>query len=118
MGLLTSQIALASCNPKQIKRQSSGKYLYPVDCHIEFGKLRLVEQERVKQVAQLKKSIELKDLAIDKSNERIELWQKSTYRVEDRLLKVEKNTERLKWIYLGLGIVVTGAAVWGAGQLK
>lgn len=118
MALLGTQLVLADCNPRTIKKQASGDYLYPKACHLDYGRLRQVEEARKVQIDQLKKSIELKDLAISKSNERIELWQNATYKVEDRLLKVERNTERMRWFYLGLGVVITGAAVWGAGQLK
>lgn len=118
MVLLVNQNALASCNPKEIKRTDNGSYIYPKDCHIEFGQLRQDEEDRKKQVAHLKESIKLKDLAIDTSNSRIELWQKTTYKMEDRLLKVERNNDRLKWIYFGLGILVMGGATYGASQLN
>ena len=114
---LTAQSVLAECNPKDIKEKQDGTFSYPVDCHIDYGRLRYSEKEKEKQIEHLKKSIKLKDLAIDFSNERIENWQKATYKLEDRLLKIEKNNENAKWLYFGLGLVVMGGAVWGAGQL-
>jgi hypothetical protein len=107
-----------ACNPKQIKEQSDGSFSYPLDCHLEFGRLVKNEKEREKQIEHLNKSIELKDLAIDVSNERIELWQKTAYKMEDRLLKYESSSEKMRWIYFGLGVIVMGAAVNGAGKLR
>lgn len=116
---LVCQTALADCNPKDIKRDTAtGSYIYPVDCHIEFGQLRQDDEERKKQIAHLKESIKLKDLAIDTSNSRIELWQNTTYKMEDRLLKIERNNDRMKWIYFGLGILVMTGATYGASQLN
>lgn len=112
-----SQNALASCNTADIKKVGS-TYSYPVDCHVDYGRLRGVETERAAQIKHLNESIKLKDLAIDTSNKRIQLWQDATYKVEDRLIKLDKNTETVKWIYFGLGIIVMGAAVAGAGSLR
>ncbi len=117
--LLLNQNAIAACNPKDIvKNVEHNYYQYPVDCHIEFGKLRSVEEERKKQVEHLNESIRLKDLAIDTANKRIELWQNTTYKVEDRLIRLERNNDKIKWIYFGLGIFVMGAATYGASRLK
>lgn len=118
---LVNQQSLASCNPRDIKQQNyygEPRYAYPVDCHTDYGRLREEEPLRKKQVEHLKESIRLKDLAIDYSNKRIDNWQKTTFKLEDKLLKIEKNNERIKWIYFGLGVVVMGGAVWAAGQIK
>lgn len=115
--VVLSQNALASCNPADIKKVGNA-YSYPVECHVDYGRLRQVEEERKAQIKHLNESIKLKDLALDVSNKRIKMWQDATYRVEDRLMKVNKNTETIKWIYFGLGIIVMGAAVAGAGNLR
>ena len=47
--LLVSQQSLGACNPSDIKKQTDGTYSYPVDCHIDYGRLRQVEEERKKQ---------------------------------------------------------------------
>jgi hypothetical protein len=84
---------------------------------MEFGRLLEVEEDRKKQVKHLNESIKLKDLALAKSNTRIELWQKSTYKLEDRLIKLNNNNDRTKWIYFTLGVLVMAGAVHGASQL-
>ena len=118
---LVSQQSLASCNPRDIKQQNyygEPRYAYPVDCHIDYGRLRKAEPLYKKQVKELKKSIEIKDLALKYSNERVENWKKTTYKLEDKLLKLEKNNDRMKWVYFGLGIIVMSGAVYTAKQLK
>jgi hypothetical protein len=115
---LVNQSVFASCNVRDIKEQANGSFTYPLDCHKEFGKLRKDEEARKRQVEHLKESIKLKDLAIDYSNTRIKTWQDATYKVEDRLIKLDKNNSRAKWIWYGLGILTMSAAVYGAGKLK
>lgn len=118
---LVSQQSLADCNPKDIKQQNyygEPRYAYPVDCHIDCGRLRKAEPLYKEQVKQLKKSIEFKDLAIQDANKRIDLWKSTTQDLEQIIIKQEENQERMKWIYFGLGILTTGAAVWAAGQIK
>lgn len=118
--LLSFQTAAQTCNPRTdiYEDSKTGKFIYTESCHLEFGKLKMIEKEREKQIEHLEQSIKLKDLALDISDKRIENWQQTTYKLEDRLLKMEKNTDRMNWIYFGLGIVVMGGATWAAGQLK
>ena len=103
---------------KDIQKTEDGSYTYTKDCHITVGKtvkkLGLKEQ----QVDKLEEVIELKDLAIVKGHERIDLWMNTSFKLEDRVNTIDRLKERNKWLYFGLGIIVTGAAVWGAGQLK
>jgi hypothetical protein len=121
--MLTVLIPLQSmaevCNPKNdiVENSRVGGFVYSEACHVEFGKLRFIEKERKKQIEHLEESIKLKDLALDISNKRIENWQQASYRMEDRLLKMEENTQKMNLVYFGLGIIVMGLATWSAGQL-
>lgn len=114
------QAVAENCNPRTdiVEDTKTGKFIYTEDCHVEFGRLRLIEKERQKQIEHLETSIKLKDLALDLSNERIENWQQATYRVEDRLLKMESNSDKINWVYFGIGVIVMGGATWAAGQLR
>lgn len=120
MAFLPFQSAAQNCNPKTDIREDvkTNKFIYTEACHIEFGKLRMTEKERKKQISYLEESIRLKDLAIDVSNQRIENWQQATYKMEDRLIKMDNNNNTINWIYFGLGIAVMGGATWAAGQLR
>lgn len=117
MTLLINQFALADCNVRDIKKVN-GYYQYTPECHMEFGNTRKELRLRKTQKKHDDKTIELQDLALSKANGRIDNWQNSTYKLEDKLLTIEKNNDRIKWVWFGLGIFVTGAAVWGAGQLR
>lgn len=116
--MVLTQNALASCNPKTDIVKTGTNYQISKDCYVEFGRLVQVEKERVRQVTHLNESIQLKDLAIDTSNKRIKIWQDATYKVEDRLIKLDKNTNTIKWVYFGLGILTMTAATYGASKLK
>ena len=119
---LVSQTALADCKPSTDIYESydynPSKFVYTQECHIDYGRLRKVEPQREEQVKELKKSITMKDLALTTANDRIEVWQKTTYKLQGKLLTVEKNNDKLKWIYFGIGILTMSGAVWAAGQLK
>ena len=115
--VLTIQSALSTCNPRQIKEQSSGNFSYPLDCHLDYGRLRQVDEKRQDQIKHLEKSIKLKDLALENANDRIETWKSATEELEVELVKEQRNSERLKWLYFGVGILTMGAATWAAGQL-
>jgi len=121
---LVSHSALASCNPNsgediyESSSYSPSRFVYSRGCHTDYGRLRVVENERKIQVEHLKKSIEFKDLALATANQRVDVWQKTTYKVEDKLIKLEKSSNRLKWIYFGLGVLIMGGATYGASKLK
>ena len=118
MASLVSQSVLADCNLKGINEIEHDLFIYSTECHIDYGRLRQAEPLYKEQTRQLKKSIEMKDLALKYSDERTENWKKTTYKLEDKLLKVERNNDRMKWVYFGLGIITTSAAVYAAGQLR
>ncbi len=102
---------------RDIKEVEEG-YLYKPSCHKKAGKLINDAKDREKQVEKLEKVIELKDLGLIKSHERINLWRDTSFKLEDRVNAMDKIKDRNKWIWFGFGILVTGGAVWGAGQLR
>lgn len=124
--LLSSTIVLAGmpvyandCDfKKDIQKLDEENYKYTTDCHKEVGKRvkKLILKE--KQVEKLEEVIELKDIAIVKGHERTELWMQTSYKLEDRVNAAERIKEKQQWYWFVLGVVVTGTAVWGAGQLK
>ena len=103
---------------KDIQKNPDGSYTYTRDCHVEVGKTYKKLDFKVLQVEKLEEAIELKDLAIVKGHERIDLWMQTSFKLEDRVNTIDRMKERNKCIYFGLGILVTGFAVWGAGQLR
>lgn len=118
MVMAFNSTAFALCDAKDIVKQDDGSYKYSKECHLEVGKTFGALEKREQQVQLLEKTIELKDLALDKSYERIENFRESTYKLEDRVNAMEEMKKNNEILYFVLGIVVTGVAVYGAGQLK
>ena len=117
MGLLTN--VHASCNVKtDIIKQANGTRIYSLDCHKMVGKLIADEKDRKEQIAHLNKTIKLKDLSIDLSYKRADLWQKEAENQYGLLKKHAKWRSYEKYIWFGGGIAVTVLSVWASGQIK
>ena len=114
-----------ACNWKtDIQRQGSS-YVYTTSCHKLVGetvkKARELERanlERQQQAKKLTKTIELKDLALDKADLRIRNWRDETYNQHDRLLRQQKLAKYNDWLYFGSGVALTVLSVWAAGQIS
>ena len=71
----------------------------------------------VQENESLKKVIELKDLALDVSEKRTELWLKTSSKAYDSLNQYENLRTSNQLLYFGLGVATTVLAVWAASQL-
>lgn len=116
--LLSLPWQVFACNfSKDIEKQGES-YLYTKDCHVEVGrtvkKLELSEQES----EELRKALMLKGEALRYSEQRTQLWMDTSLKLEDRVNQIDKYKESQKWLWFGLGVVLTGLAVKGAGELK
>lgn len=116
-GLLSTP-AFAECDFSTGIKKVEGGFLYTEQCHLKVGQMNEQLELKDRQIKHLEKSIELKDLAISKYNERIELWMNTSYKLEERINKIDRMNDFNKWLYFGIGVAVTGIAVYGAGQLK
>lgn len=74
---------------------------------LEADKTKLLYETEKHRSERLGTIINLKD-------QEIELYQKQN----QRLLKTNERSDSLQYIWFGLGILVTGAAVYGAGALS
>jgi lysozyme family protein len=99
-------------------KQVEGGYLYSKSAHLCVGKMVKDLEDREQQVALLNKSVELKDLALVTTEKRVELWQTTAYKLEDRVMTMEKFSTAQTYLSFGLGVAVTALSVWAAGQLK
>lgn len=116
--VLNFNIALADCDfSKEILKRPDG-YLYSTGCHKRVGKTvrDLIDAER--EIEKLRESIDQKNIALQKSDEQLMMWRAETYEQHKRLMNVKTMSEREKWIWFGIGILVMGGAVYGAGQLR
>jgi len=121
---LISTQSFASCNWETDIKKLGGSYVYTEGCFLESGRLVNKNKELQSAIAEYKKeaeslgkTIEFKDLAIAKSEERVNNFREESYNQYDRLLKQEKMSRANDYLYFGAGIIVTALAVWGAGQL-
>lgn len=114
-----SNVALADCDFKTgITPLSDGSYKYSADCHLRVG--QLVQDNAVKdqQISDLTKAVTLKDLVLQKSDDRANLWMNTSGQLEDRLTKVDSLEKKNSVLYVSLGVLGTVLAVWAAGQLR
>ena len=123
MGLLTN--ANAACNWKtDIVRQGSN-YLFSKECYkavgdmkVQVKELQAANTERKVQVKKQYEAIQMKDLALDKADQRLMSWRSEAYNQHERLLKQQKLAKFNDWLYFSSGVALTVLSVWGAGQLK
>lgn len=116
--LIFSNLSYADCDFKTgIAPGPNNTFIYTQECHLRVGQLVKDLSIRDQQVADLNKAIELKDLAIKYSDERANLWMDTSAKLENRIQTIDSLERKADWLYFGLGVVVMGFAVWGAGQL-
>lgn len=113
-----SSPALAECKWATGIKKTEGGYLYSDECHGRVGFLVKDVDDLNKEVESLRKTIDLKNLALDKADERVMLWRKESYEQFQYLQTQQQLARKNETLWFVLGIVVTGAAVWGAGQLR
>lgn len=119
LSLVVSVPSYASCDwSKDVSKNSDGSYTYSKQCHLEVGSSLEELDLRRKQVDELNKTIELKDLAIKYSEERAQLWMDSSLKMNDRLNQYEASRSREPWLYFGIGVAATVLSVWAAGQIN
>lgn len=115
--LIFTNNTLACDFSKGVTKLSDGAYRYEPNCHLEVGRLVQDNELKAKQITLLNQSIELKDLVIQKQDQRIKLWMDTTENLEQRLSTIERYKSTQNLLYFGLGIALSGLAVYGASQL-
>ena len=109
--LLFSVSAQASCDWKTgITPGPNNTFIYTQECHQEVGKL--VEANK-----DLTQAIQIKDLAIQQSDSRIALWEKTAGDEQDRLVKMDSEQHHNDVLAFVLGVAVTIGAAYAAGQI-
>lgn len=112
-----SNAALADCDWSKIEKKEK-TYVYSEELHLCVGQLVQSNKTKDTQIADLTKAIQLKDLAIQKADERVALWMDTSFKMEDRLNKIDSLRSSNNTLYYGLGIATAILAVWAAGQLR
>ena len=114
---LLSQSVFADCDWKTGITEGPNKtFIYNEACHQKVGQLvqdSLVKDEQISKYAE---AIKLKDLAIQASDQRVMLWQKTADDELDRLNKISADQKRSDWLYFGLGILTMVGAGYVASR--
>ncbi len=96
--LLFSLNAQASCDWKTgITPGPNHTYIYSEECHQAVGQLVQANKD-------LTSAIQLKDLALTKADERMQLWMNTADSEQDRLAKMNSDTKTNQWLFFGLGV--------------
>lgn len=115
--LIVFQSAFATCDWSKIEKSKDGNFIYSPELHLCVGVLVENEKNRIAQIEHLNKSLELKDLAIQKTEDRAEMWRTTSYSLEDRINSQQKYSVYRDWLFFGLGTLVMGFGVYTAGHI-
>lgn len=103
----------AKCNWTKIKPSTDGKsFIYPKDLHLCVG--LMVEDTKAKdiQIDDLNKAINLKDLALQKSDERASKWMDTSFKLEDNMSKIKSEQKSNDVLFFALGaLTIVGAGM-------
>lgn len=111
-----SNVAMADCDYTKIVKNNDGTYTYSAELHVCVGKMKQDLDISTQQNSNLIKSLSLKDLALDKANQRADLWKDSTFKLEDRINSIDSLQKKNDWMFFGLGVVTVLAAGYVASR--
>lgn len=115
---LFSNVCFADCDfSTGAVKQADGTYQYTKECHIKVGQTIQDNAVKAQQITDYKKAIDLKDLAITKSDQRAQNWMDTSLKLEDNVQKMQSYSSRNEWIYFGLGALSVFAAGMAAASL-
>jgi hypothetical protein len=117
IAILLPTISFAECNFKSVIKTESG-YVYSTECHKRVGKLVKQEPLFLAEIESLNKRITFKDLQIKEYEKKSELWRSTAIDLEKAYNRRSTLSEYSKFLYLGLGVLGTGLAVYSAGRLR
>lgn len=111
--------AFAECDfSTGISKLEDGRFAYSRECHIAVGEMKQDLEKTKVQLGEYKKAIELKDLALTKSNQNTQLWMDTSLNLQGKFNTVESYKTQNQYLAFGIGVLFTGLAVWSAGQLR
>lgn len=113
-----ANVALADCNwSTDVTKLPDGSFRYTEGCHLAVGGLVQSNKTKDAQISDLTKAITLKDLALQTSDKRAQLWMDTSAQLEARLQKIDSMESTNKWLYFGLGTITMLGAGYMASQL-
>lgn len=116
LSILSYSLFADTCDWSKIQKNADGTYTYSKTLHVCVG--QTVQDNKIKdeQVSKLTEAISLKDLAIQKADQRTQLWMDTSEKLENRMQKVDELVKGNERLYFILGVVTTGAAVFLAAK--
>ena len=117
MSSFLSNAAMADCDWTKIKKNSDNTYTYSENLHLCVGRLVEDNKNLTAQNQDLKKAIDLKDLAIKYSDDRTQLWMKTSDQLMTRVNSIDSTYKRNEFLYFGLGVLATIGASFAAAKL-
>jgi hypothetical protein len=102
---LLSNLAFADCDYSKIVKNLDGTYTYSKELHLCVGNMKQDLEVAQMQLSDLNKALELKDLALTKSDQRVTLWSNTSSDLESRLTKIDSEQKHNDFLYFGLGIL-------------
>lgn len=116
--VMSTNLAMAECDfATGIVRQDDNHFVYTRECHLRVGQMTYDLVSAYSQINDYKKAIELKDLALTKSEQRADMWMNTSFTLQDRMKTIEDYKSKNETLYFVGGILLTGLSVWAAGQL-
>jgi hypothetical protein len=112
-----SNTAMAGCDFKDLIHNTDGTVTYSKADHICVGQLVQSESTKDQQITDYKKALDLKDLAITKSDARAQLWMDTSVRLESTVQSVDKLKKDNEWLYFSLGALTVIGTGFMAAQL-
>lgn len=116
LATLVGNFSFANCDFSKIKKLDDN-YLYSKELHICVGELKRDLSISKSQNEKLLQAIVLKDLVIDKTESRANLWEKTSSQLENRINSIDNARQKDRYLYFGLGVLSVLGASYVASQL-
>jgi hypothetical protein len=114
---LASNSVFADCDWTKIKDNGDNTYTYTKDLHLCVGQLERNNKIKDQQIDNYKKAIELKDLALNISDDRANKWMNNSLSLESKLIEVNNLQNKNNFFYFGLGVLATIGAGFMTARL-
>jgi hypothetical protein len=112
-----SNVCFADCDFKDLVHNPDGTVTYSKADHVCVGKLVQDNATKTKQLDDLNKAVQLKDLTLATANKRADDWMNTSMKLEENVQKADTLKRDDFWISFGLGVLTTFAAGMAAASL-
>lgn len=114
---LFSNLCFADCKYTDLVHNPDGTVTYSKADHVCVGQAVQDNAVKAKQIDDLNKAVQLKDLTITTANQRSDNWMNTATKLEENNQKMATLQRDDFWIAFGLGVLTTFAAGMAAAQL-